>query len=95
MADGRFIKTIEDLRGMLDGSVVEHRSLSFDSTTSALHGGLARSSLYCAAAEILPGLALRQTYAHVFAPEMVAVSLPPHPQAPHPGPWHATFLSGS
>lgn len=89
------IKTVVDeLKGMRDGSHVSPRPESIDPNSVPLFGGLSGVSLEAERAELLPGLELHHTYAHMFAPPMVAFAPPPNPRAPHPAPWHPTLNGG-
>lgn len=36
---------------------------------------------------LAPGIVLRDTYAHLMLPSVVATARPPAPSSPHPGPW--------
>lgn len=88
MPNDRLAKIVSDLTGMLDGTYSPPPRPQIDVTTDALFGGLARVALHCEAVELLPGLQLRQTYAHMFSAPMVAFAPPPSPRAAHPAPWH-------
>ena len=53
----------------------------------ALFGGVSGASLAVGRFEVCPGLALRQTYAHVMSPYILAFNRPESPDRHHPGPW--------
>ena len=52
-----------------------------------LFGGLSGAQLGTDEFEICDGLVLRQTYAHVMSPYILAFARPEAPGKPHPGPW--------
>jgi len=81
---------ISDLEAMLNGTHPPPNIEAVDVTTQALFGGLFGVSLPNGSLELMPGLELHQTFAHLFATPMVAFAPPPNPRAPHPPPWHAT-----
>ncbi len=56
---------------------------------SALYGGLSGIPISMPEFKICDGLEVRQTYAHVMAPYLLAFAPPAHPRAPHPAPWKA------
>ncbi len=77
------------LRALSDGTYQVDRTPSLDLAHAPLFAGLSRASLDVREFELLPGLHLRRTYAHLFAPPMVAVAPPSAPSAVHPSPWYA------
>ena len=54
---------------------------------SPLFGGLAGAQLGTEEFEVCEGLVLRQTYAHLMSPYILALSRPERPGKHHPGPW--------
>jgi hypothetical protein len=87
-------KVVRELRGLLEGSHVPPHAELVDPNSLPLFGGLSGVSLEAERAELLPGLELHQTYAHMFAPPMVAFAPPPNPRMAHPAPWHPTLNGG-
>lgn len=86
---------IARLRGIADGTYTLPNPPPLDTTTATLFGGLARATLATEREELAPGLELRRTYAHVFAPAMVAFAPPGGPGGVHPGPWAAAMGGGT
>lgn len=82
-------KQISDIRARLDGTYEAPPRPSLNVESAALFAGISRCRLEEDEFELCPGLSLRATYAHVFAPPMVAVSPPIRKTAPHPPPWYA------
>lgn len=56
---------------------------------SAVYGGVSGGRLGVAEFEVFDGLILRQTFAHVMSPYLMAFVEPDPPSNPHPGPWRA------
>ena len=56
---------------------------------SPLFGGLAGAQLGADEFEICEGLVLRQTYAHLMSPYILAFARPEGPGKHHPGPWQS------
>src|SRR5579872_6979189 len=54
-----------------------------------LYGGISGIATAVPEFQICPGLIVRETYAHVFAPYMMAFARPQKPNSPHPPPWKA------
>lgn len=77
------------LRKLSDGTYEAQPSPTIDVNEEALFAALSRATLEGPECELLPGLRLRPTYAHVFAPSMLAVASPSRPSSPHPSPWYA------
>lgn len=78
---------LDRLEQIASGTYIPPAKAPFDLATAALHGGVAGLRLPIEVFEILPGLTLASSYAHVIAPFIVAFAPPPHPRSPHPGPW--------
>lgn len=55
----------------------------------SLYGGVSGLSMSIPEFQLTQGLTVRETYAHVFAPYMMAFARPQKPNAPHPPPWKA------
>ena len=55
-----------------------------------LFGGVAGAKLGVNNFEICEGLVVRQTYAHLMSPYILAFRRPEHEGQPHPGPWKTT-----
>lgn len=55
----------------------------------SLFGGVSNAKIEHDYIEIVPGLALQSTYAHVMSPYMMAFSKPANPGEHHPAPWKA------
>ncbi len=68
---------------------MKHKRVIANYDVDTLFGGLAGATLEPESVEIVPGLTLRQTYAHVFGPLLAAFKRPPSPHSPHPAPWMA------
>ncbi|HEV2561552.1 MAG TPA: hypothetical protein VGT78_05370 [Rhizomicrobium sp.] len=66
----------------------------FNPSTDELFGGIAGLVLPVEQYELLPGLVLSQTFAHVILPAVMAFAPPHKPHAPHPGPWAALTEQG-
>lgn len=77
------------LRALSNGTYEAQRPPPIDLQNASLFAGLSRVSLDNAEVELLPGLHLKQGYAHVFQSPMVAVAPPPTPRAASPAPWYA------
>ena len=58
-----------------------------DPESSPLFGGMAGATLGVGELEVCPGLVLRQTYAHVMSPYILAFKRPKASGGHHPGPW--------
>jgi hypothetical protein len=89
--DGNFVRDIE---ARLAGEYVRPPRPAFDLNTDELFGGLSGLSLPVERYELVPGLALSKTFAHVILPAVMAFSPPSKPRAPHPGPWAALTEQG-
>lgn len=72
---------------MLDGTYETPAPLRPDLENGPLFGGITGADLDAEEVELLPGLRLRRTYAHIFAPFTLAFRRPEKPRTPHPGPW--------
>lgn len=81
--------SLEDLKAMFDGNYEPPPPPPFDPKQDALFAGLSGISLAESPLELVPGITLSTTYAHLFAAPMLAFAPPPNPRAPHPGPWVA------
>lgn len=55
----------------------------------SLYGGISGIGLAVPEFQLAPGLIVRDTYAHVMAPYLMAFGKPPKPGTPHPAPWKA------
>ena len=60
-----------------------------DPQVEALFGGISGCELSVPEFELCTGLIVRQTFAHVFAPYLMAFAPPGNAHTPHPGPWRA------
>ena len=60
----------------------------------SLFGGISGVTLSTTEFEIASGLFVRDTYAHVMAPYIMAFKKPTEKGAAHPGPWHAAKGGG-
>lgn len=54
-----------------------------------LYGGISGITLEIPEFQLAPGLVVRDTYAHVMAPYLMAFAKPSRPGASHPAPWKA------
>lgn len=85
---------IDRLEALVRGDYVAPPKASFDLRTADLFGGITGFPLPVQSFELLPGLTLTRTYAHLIAPFIMAFSPPEKPSAPHPGPWAALREGG-
>ncbi len=85
---------VERLRAMALGEYVAPSKDPFDIHRADLFGGITGFPLPVQHFELLPGLTLTRTYAHLIAPFIMAFSPPHKPTAPHPGPWAALSEGG-
>jgi hypothetical protein len=63
------------------------RNLQFNLEQSAIYGGVSGARLGVEQFEVADGLTIRQTFAHVMCPYIMAFAPPDSPSKPHPGPW--------
>ncbi len=85
---------INRLKAIAEGTYVAPPKARFDLQTADLFGGISGFSLPVERFELLPGLTLSRTYAHLIAPFIMAFSPPEKPHSPHPGPWAALREGG-
>jgi len=85
---------IERLKAIALGDYVAPPKAPFDLHTADLFGGITGFPLPVEHFELLPGLTLSRTYAHLIAPFIMAFSPPEKPRSPHPGPWAALREGG-
>lgn len=62
-------------------------SSKIDFEKDELHAALYGVDLPVDEWAVSDGLLLKKTFAHLIAPYVLAFAPPPHPRAPHPGPW--------
>jgi hypothetical protein len=88
MADklAKILKRYEDMEA---GTYQPERPPPMDPERAPLYGGISGLQLAIPEFQLCEGLVVRETYAHVFAPYMMAFSPPKRPGAPHPAPWKA------
>lgn len=77
----------DQLDAIMSGEYPPSAQARFDIDTADLYGGIAGFPLPLQRFEILPGLTLSRTYAHLIAPLLVAFSPPEKKGTPHPSPW--------
>lgn len=80
---------IARLRAIAAGDYVAPPKDAFDLHADALFGGITGFPLPMQGFEVMSGLTLTRTYAHLSAAFILAFSPPAKPTAPHPGPWAA------
>lgn len=85
---------IDRLKAIALGDYVAPPKAPFDLHTADLFGGITGFPLPVEHFELLPGLTLSRTYAHLIAPFIMAFSPPEKPRSPHPGPWAALREGG-
>lgn len=85
---------IKRLKAIALGDYVAPPKAPFDLHTADLFGGITGFPLPMERFELLPGLTLSRTYAHLIAPFIIAFSPPDKPRSPHPGPWAALREGG-
>ena len=85
---------IDRLKAIALGDYVAPPKAPFDLHTADLFGGITGFPLPVQRFELLPGLTLTRTYAHLIAPFIMAFSPPEKPRSPHPGPWAALREGG-
>jgi hypothetical protein len=78
---------IDRLKAIALGDYLAPPKAPFDLHTADLFGGITGFPLPMQQFELLPGLTLTRTYAHLIAPFILAFAPPPKPSAGHPGPW--------
>lgn len=78
---------LDRLVAIAEGTYTPPPKAKFDLEADALFGGISRLILPSGDYEIVPGLKLVSTFAHVMAPFILAFAPPERPTAPHPGPW--------
>jgi hypothetical protein len=78
---------IDRLEAITRGEYVAPPKDPFDIQTDDLFGGISGFNLPVEHYELLPGLTLSRTYAHLMAPFMMAFARPLKAGMPHPGPW--------
>jgi hypothetical protein len=87
----------DKLRELLDaaeGRPRLRRNLQFNQEQSAIFGGLSGARLGVEQFEVASGLVIRQTFAHVMSPYIMAFAPPDSPSKPHPGPWRPVSGGG-
>lgn len=67
--------------------------LSVNPEDIALFGGLSGATV-SEPIELVSGILIEPTYAHIFSHFLAAFNPPPKPRGPHPGPWHAVNGGG-
>lgn len=85
---------IDRLKAIALGDYVAPPKDAFDLHSADLFGGISGFPLPVKHFELLPGLTLARTYAHLIAPFIMAFSPPEKPRSPHPGPWAALREGG-
>lgn len=80
---------LDRLEAIAKGEYVAPPKDPFDLQEDTLFGGISGLRLPVQRFEVLPGLTLIRTYAHLIAPLIMAFSPPEKPHSPHPGPWAA------
>lgn len=78
---------LRELRDAAEGRPQPKRHLVFDPAHSAVYGGVAGGSLAMEQFDVAEGLTIRQTFAHVMSPYLIAFAKPDDSSKPHPGPW--------
>ena len=78
---------LHELKNAAEGRFRARRHLAFDPARSADYGGVSGVRLTVDQFEIVEGLFLRRTFAHVMSPYLMAFAEPDAPSKPHPGPW--------
>src|SRR5215207_10645119 len=81
--------TLEELRKLDAGEIEPPRRPSPHPERVPLFGGISGLRLEVPEFRLCDGFFARDTFAHVFAPYIVAFGKPKTPHAPHPGPWVA------
>ena len=76
-----------ELKDAAEGRFRAKRHLAFDPAHSAVYGGVSGAGLAVDQFEIVEGLFLRRTFAHVMSPYLMAFAEPDAPSKLHPGPW--------
>lgn len=87
-------KELDRLRAIAEGTYTPPPKVPFDVMRDPLFGGIAGFELPIDEFEIMPGLAIAKTYAHLIAPFVLAFARPARPEAHHPGPWAALHGRG-
>ena len=78
---------LQELLDASEGRPRPRRELQFNQEQSAIYGGVSGSRLEVEQFQVANGLVIRQTFAHVMSPYIMAFAPPDSPSKPHPGPW--------
>lgn len=78
---------LQELLDAAEGRPRPRRNLQFNQEQSAIYGGVSGARLGLEQFEVANGLVIRQTFAHVMSPYIMAFAPPDSPSKPHPGPW--------
>jgi hypothetical protein len=85
---------VREVKAILAGEYAQPQKAAFDPNTDELFGGLVGLNLPIERYELVAGLVLSRTCAHLILPAVMAFSPPSKPRAPHPGPWAAVTEQG-
>jgi hypothetical protein len=80
---------LKELRDAAEGHSRPRRNLPFNPEQSSIYGGVSGARLGVEQFEVVSGLVIRKTFAHVMAPYIMAFAPPDSPSKPHPGPWRS------